>query len=106
MDFFMLVAGIWFIFSGRIPSWIIGGGKYRIEGNSVRLIGILFTLPVLLTLGISWIMSIAGQENFVFSFVWELATMIIVVIISGIIVRRIRTPINPTDTSKASKETE
>ncbi len=101
MDILMLIAGIWFMISGRMPSWVIGGGKYRIEGNGVRIIGLLFTLPVALTFFATWILGISGFSIFLL----EAILLIVVVIVSVIVARRIRVPISSLETNKTGEET-
>jgi len=42
----MLVAGIWAIVTGKLPSFLFGGSKYKFEGGGVRLLGFIFILPI------------------------------------------------------------
>jgi hypothetical protein len=42
----MLIGGIWTIVTGRVPSFLVGGGKYQVEGLAARLLGFLLVLPL------------------------------------------------------------
>jgi hypothetical protein len=35
----MLVGGIYTIVSAKVPSILVGGGKYQVEGTAARLLG-------------------------------------------------------------------
>lgn len=42
----MLVGGIYAIVSAKVPSFLVGGGKYQVEGTTARLFGALLILPL------------------------------------------------------------
>jgi hypothetical protein len=46
----MFMGGIYSIISARVPSFLVGGGKYKVEGRQARIFGILLLLPLSIAL--------------------------------------------------------
>ena len=42
----MLIGGIYAIATAKVPGFLIGGGKYQVEGTTARLFGVLLVLPL------------------------------------------------------------
>src|SRR5512135_3105639 len=94
MDILLFCFGVWAIITARIPSWLIGGGKYRIEGTAVRIIGILFLMPVVVELIVVRFFPSTLSDFVGSTFGIIVLTTAIVVVISALIVRRVRKPID------------
>jgi len=46
IEILMLIAGIWAIVAGKLPSAMFGGAKYSFEGRGVRLLGLILVCPL------------------------------------------------------------
>ena len=46
IEILMLIVGIWAIATGKLPSFLFGGAKYKLEGRGVRLLGLILALPL------------------------------------------------------------
>ena len=90
-----LVAGVYAIFTAKIPTWMVGKG-YKAEGNSARLLGVLMAalLPGLFCAGVT-VGIIAGVNDFDSTLLVsgiEIGSVILVAIIVTVVIRRIRQP--------------
>ena len=97
-----LIAGLYALFTAKMPSWIVGKG-YKAEGNNVRLIGALMAalLPGALCIGFT-VGVVSGFANFdptIWVGVLEFITVITVAIIATVVLRNIRVPDQPAETS-------
>lgn len=95
LEILFLVAGLYALFTGKMPSWLAGKG-YKAEGNPVRLLGILMVavLPSVLCGGV--VIGIVSYEaNFDPTWIavaFEVISVIIAAIIVTIVLRRVRQP--------------
>jgi hypothetical protein len=95
LEILFLVAGLYALFTGKMPSWIVGKG-YKAEGNPVRLLGILMVavLPSVFCGGI--VIGIASaQADFDPTWIaiaFEFISVIVAAIIVTLVLRRIRQP--------------
>ena len=46
IEMVMLLAGVWALVTAKIPSWVLGGKKYEVEGRGARLAGLFLILPL------------------------------------------------------------
>ena len=46
IEMVFLIAGIYAIFSAKVPSFLVGGGKYHLEGAVARLFGAILIVPL------------------------------------------------------------
>jgi len=100
-----LIAGLYALFTAKMPSWIVGKG-YKAEGNKVRMIGALMAilLPGALCMGFT-IGIIGGFADFdptLWVGVLEFITVIAVAIIVTLVLRNIRVPDVPTETTTSN----
>ncbi len=78
LEIAMLVGGIWAIISGRVPSFLVGGGKYQVEGLVARLIGVVLLLPIpVVLLGAFAIGFFLGEDSSGY------ATLLEIVVVAG-----------------------
>ena len=81
------IIGVFAIATGKLPSWIIGGGKYVIEGSTVRLLGLLFLTPFPIARYLSDILKLDVV------FCVQPPYIALVLLISNIAIRHIRKPL-------------
>jgi len=94
----MLIAGIWAIISGKVPSFLFGGGKYTIESLYARLFGVLLILPLpIMFLGSIVLFVLFGEDAVEYSFLLELGTIMGIGILAMILIRVIGKPVEVYD---------
>ncbi|MCE9645259.1 MAG: hypothetical protein K8S20_04605 [Chloroflexi bacterium] len=98
LELAFLVAGVYALFTAKMPAWIVGKG-YKAEGSPVRLLGALMAalLPGVFC-GSFGIGIIAGMSNFdptLLVIVFEIGAVIAVAVIVTVALRRIRQPDSP-----------
>ena len=60
----LAVGGLLALVTGKVPSFVVGGGKYRVEGMAARLFGILLMSPIPLIFAASiWLVFFMGEEG-------------------------------------------
>ena len=98
IDILLIVFGLWAIISGKFPSWLIGGGKYKIEGKEIRFLGVflLFMFPIGIV--IARLLVSLGIDSFLFLLLADMIRIIITVLIANIVIRRVRKPIGTVET--------
>jgi hypothetical protein len=106
IDILLVVFGIWAIISGKLPSWLIGGGKYKIEGHGVRFLGIFLLLVFPLRIIIGRLLVLSGNDGFFLITSVDLAVLIVTILIANIVVRRIRRPVETVEPIGMIKEPE
>lgn len=93
-----LIAGLYALFTAKMPAWIVGKG-YKAEGGKVRILGGLMAalLPGVFCLGFT--LGLAGGFSGFDPTGWitgmEIVTVIIVAIIVTLVLRNIRVPDEP-----------
>jgi|GEM_PF-5530933 hypothetical protein len=100
IDILLLVFGGWAIITGKIPSWVIGGGKYKIEGKEIRFLGIFLVLMFPFRITVNYLLISAGIEEFLTLFLIDILILIGIIVIANNVVKRVRKPIG--DESKIS----
>lgn len=95
IEILMLITGIWAIATGKVPSFLFGGGKYQIEGLNARLFGILLVLPLPLAfLGATILVLLFGEDGAGFATLLEIGIVIGVGVLALILGRVIGQPVD------------
>ncbi|MBI9049186.1 MAG: hypothetical protein JEZ00_07195 [Anaerolineaceae bacterium] len=85
--------GIYAIFTGKMSGFLFGGGKYKIEGTAVRLLGVLLILPFPIIFVSSFILMLfIGEDALLYASLIEISVVVGVAIIASIAIRFIRKP--------------
>jgi hypothetical protein len=103
-----LIAGLYALFTAKMPSWIVGKG-YKAEGNKVRVLGALMValLPSVLCMGIllGLVSAVASFNVTAWAAILEIGIVIVVAIIVAIVLRNIRQlDLSPTFTDTSNIE--
>lgn len=84
----MMIGGLWALIKGEVPSFLVGGGKYKVEGKIARIIGILLFLPLPISFaGAIILVLMFGIDGEGYAVIFEISTVIIISIIALILVR-------------------
>lgn len=101
----MLIGGIYAVATGKLPSFLIGGGKYQVEGLKARLFGILFIIPLPVAfLGGVILTLLFGEEGTGYAVGLELAAVLGVLILAIILIRFVGTQVEPANNIQATIE--
>lgn len=46
LEISMFIGGIYALIAAKVPSFLVGSGKYPIEGKNARWVGVLLMLPL------------------------------------------------------------
>jgi len=96
IELILLVAGAWALIRGKIPSFVIGGADYVVEGPGARFLGLLLTTPFLLSVLTVILLVLAfGEEAALASFWVEIPVLILVAVATLVGARLIRKPLAP-----------
>lgn len=103
-----LIAGLYALFTAKMPSWIVGKG-YKAEGNKVRMIGGLMAalLPGVLCLGftLGFASAFANFDPTGWATGIEIVVVILVAIAVTLMIRNVREPdVPPTPTTNINIE--
>jgi hypothetical protein len=84
----MFIGGIWALVKGEVPSFLVGGGKYKVEGTNARVFGLLLILPLPIAfLGGLILGLLFGQDGVEYATILELVAVIGIAILSLVLVR-------------------
>lgn len=102
IEVIFLFAGLYALFTAKMPSWIVGKG-YKAEGNQVRLLGAFMALllPGIFCLGftVGMVGGVADFDPTNWVGVLEFATVIVAALVVTFTLRSIRVPDVPAETS-------
>jgi hypothetical protein len=86
------LAGLWILFSGKVPGWIVGKKGYEVVGMKARLIGLILALPFPFSFvsGIVLI-SLLGNDGTQYALILEVAVFLVDLIVVSLLLRRFRT---------------
>jgi hypothetical protein len=91
IEILMLIAGVWAIATGKIPSILFGGAKYKLEGRGVRLLGLILVLPIPLSFITVIILAfIVGDQATEYSGLIEVIIVLVCGIAAVVVSRYIR----------------
>jgi hypothetical protein len=83
LEIAMLMGGIYALAAGKVPGFLVGGGKVQIEGTPARLLGVLLILPLpIIFIGGFILALLMGEDAMGYATLLE----VIVVIGTGILV--------------------
>ena len=97
IELLFLVAGLWAIFSGKIPAglfkFLFGKGEYELPSNKTRLFGLLLSSPLPASFFVSFLLTILlGAKGTGYAIVFEYIYIFAIIILSTIIARNTRRP--------------
>jgi hypothetical protein len=93
IELILLAAGLWAMIRGRIPSFLIGGPEYVLEGSGARILGLLLVLPFPLSVLVVVLLGLVfDMEASRFSLTVEILNLVLVAIIVFVGARLIRKP--------------
>ena len=99
----MLIGGIYAIITAKVPSFLVGGGKYQVEGTVARLFGVLLILPLPVAfLGGIIFALLFGEDGTGYAVIFELITVFGVAIIATVLVRVVGKKIEPINDTEAT----
>jgi hypothetical protein len=85
--------GIYAIITGKMPSFLFGGGKYKAEGTTVRLLGLLLLTPLPVAFLIGMVIVLLNlNEPTTFAALFEFLFVMIISLIGSSVYKRIRVP--------------
>lgn len=84
----MFIGGIYSIVSARVPSFLVGGGKYQVEGRTARIFGILLLFPLSLALWGGVVLGVVfGEDGVDYVLMMEFLVVLGVALLSVIFIR-------------------
>ncbi len=99
----MFVGGIYAIVSAKVPSFLVGGGQYQVEGMVARLFGVLLILPLPVAfLGAILLALLFGEEGTGYAVILELVTVLGVAILAVVLTRIVGKRIEPVNDIEAT----
>lgn len=98
---FMLVAGLWALFTGKLPMVLFSGlGTHKVDGRAARVIGACLAFAVLLSYISIVILNIFyASANLAYNLICGLIPALLFLVGASISVRRLRTPYQLTSDS-------
>jgi hypothetical protein len=99
LEIIMLLGGLYAVIAGKIPSSFYGGKGFVIESTPARLIGLLMMTPVPLSFASGLVLALMGADVNSYGLFCELGIVIVVAIIAGVAMNRVRKPVPPSDMS-------
>jgi hypothetical protein len=103
----MLVGGIYSMVSAKVPSFLVGGDKYQVEGRAARLFGVLLMLPLPIAfLGGVVLGLLFGEDGAGYAMTLEIIIVVAVAILSVVLVRvmgKKSEPVNDVEATIAKK---
>ena len=90
----MLVAGLWALFTGKLPMVLFSGlGTHKVEGMAARVIGVCLALSAPVSFVSILVLSLLLESNsLVYTFVCGLGPTLLVMVGATFAVRGVRTP--------------
>lgn len=105
VEILMLVAGIWAIVAGKLPPFLFGGAKYRLEGWGVRLLGLILVLPLPTALVVGVLLGLLfGDQAIGYAALSESVIVLVCGVVAVIVSRFVRQPAIPSGTDGAAAD--
>jgi hypothetical protein len=93
VEIIMLIAGLWALAAGKLPSLLFGGPQYVLEGRGVRWLGLILILPLPIALAGGTVLTLLwGQQGTFYAFGLELLMVCVAGITALVVARAIRQP--------------
>jgi len=97
IEVIFLVAGVWAVISGKLPSglfrFLFGKGEYELTPNKTRLFALLLISPLPVSYLVSFLLTaIMGEKATGYAFLFEIFYILVVTISSIFIARKMRRP--------------
>jgi hypothetical protein len=107
IEVILLISGIWALVTGKLPSFLFGGPKYKLEGRGVRLLGVVLLLPIPIALVVGVVLGLLfGEEAQAYAMLFELVIVVGVGVVAVIFSRLIRKPLEETEDEQERQEAE
>ena len=101
----MFVGGIYAIVSAKIPSFLVGGRKYQVEGLAARWFGALLILPLPIAfLGGLILPLLFGEGGTGYAVILELVTVVGIAILAVVLTRIVGKRVEPVNNIEATIE--
>lgn len=91
VEILFFAMGIYAMIAAKLPSWFVGKGFVAV-GNPVRLLGLVMAAPLPLAFCAGFTLGIIDPELVTMASVFEFVAIIAAVIITLIVLKRIRIP--------------
>jgi hypothetical protein len=95
IEILMLIAGIWAIAAGKLPSWLFGGARYKLEGQGVRLLGLILVLPLPAAFLAGVLLALIGDQATGYAAAVELVIVLACGIAAVVVSQSVRQPVIP-----------
>jgi hypothetical protein len=93
VEIIMLIAGLWALAAGKLPSLLFGGPQYVLEGRGVRWLGLILILPLPIALAGGTVLTLLwGEQGTFYAFGLELLVVCVAGIAALVVARAIRQP--------------
>lgn len=90
----LLVGGLWALISARVPSFLVGGSRYNVEGRPARLIGILLMLPLPAAISAGMVLGyLFGEKGIQYATWVEFGSVVGACLLAVILVRVVGRPV-------------
>lgn len=88
LEISMFIGGIYALIAAKVPSFLVGGGKYPIEGKNARWVGVLLMLPlpIVFLVGL-FVGMLFGEQGTPYVGIFELVIVIGTAILAMILTR-------------------
>ncbi|MBW8012207.1 MAG: hypothetical protein FVQ83_13385 [Chloroflexi bacterium] len=94
LELAMLAGGIYAVFSGKMPAFLIGGSKRRLNDTTARLIGGLLIMPFPFALFVAFAFnSFYGEDGLSYASIIELVVVFSAALLAVILVRVLGKPL-------------
>jgi len=95
-EILMLIAGICAIIEGKIPSFLLGGARYKLEGRGVRWLGLILVIPLPVAYAVGVVLPfLFGAESAPYAVGIELMMVLVCATAAVVVSRYIRRPVMP-----------
>jgi cytochrome b561 len=103
LEIAMLIGGIYALVTAKVPGFLVGGGKVKIEGLPARLLGVLLILPMPTALvGGVLLALLLGEEAYNYSALLEIGIVFGIALLTLILSRVLGKRIEPENEIEAS----
>ncbi len=100
VEIIMFLGGLWTAGTGKLPSWLVGGGKFTVEGLKARLLGLWVALPLPAAFLAGILLGLLlGQDAATYAALTEVLIVVGVALVAVVAVRLVRQPLPARDTA-------